>query len=417
MFKLNNLFHYFKKIAQGTTKIMNAEAQPVIKKPKYDGRTKKRKWEDRRSDKGAGLYPEKKVCDEVYVRIKKRKYAMLLGYSGVDYYGMQRNPLTRTIEEDLFKALFKSELITEEAFHQVQTIQYQRAARTDKGVSAARQVVSIKLPEEVDISKVNELLPDQIKIFGIKRVTKGFNSKSQCDGRTYTYMLPTVAFAKSDDATANQETFRLSSDVLNEVNDLLKNYLGTKNFHNFTCKKKHNDPSAKRYIFSFECEPPFIRNGVEFAVMKVKGQSFMLHQIRKMVGLIIALVKGYINFDIMTKALSQEKINIPRAPGLGLVLDFVHYDSYNSRYGKDGIHDVLDWKELDVSVNDFKEKFIYPTIVDTEIKEQVMLSWLAERLSTHNFDPSANDLKPSDDEHSSDEEQVSKRPPENSTIA
>ncbi|KAK4885595.1 hypothetical protein RN001_001866 [Aquatica leii] len=383
---------------------MSTDAQLVIKKPKYDGRTKKRKWEERRSDKGTGLYPEKKTSTEPYVRIKKRKYAMLLGYSGVDYYGMQRNPSTRTIEEDLFQALLKSELITQEAFDQIQTIQYQRAARTDKGVSAARQVVSIKLPEEVDISKVNELLPDQINVFAIKRVTKGFNSKSQCDARTYTYMLPTVTFAKSDDTTVTQESFRLSDNALKEINQVLSNFLGTKNFHNFTSKKKHNDPSAKRYIFSFKCEPPFIRKGVEFVILKVKGQSFMLHQIRKMVGLVIAVIKGYIPFDMMVKAWTPEKINIPRAPGLGLVLDFVHYDNYNYRYGTDGIHDVLEWNEVEDSVNDFKEKFIYPTIIDTEIKDQVMLSWLSERLSTHNFDGSGNDGKCSDDEHSSEEE-------------
>ena len=29
---------------------------------------------------------------------------------------------------------------------------------------------------------------------------------------------------------------------------------------------------------------PFVREGLEFAVMTVKGQSFMIHQIRKMVG-------------------------------------------------------------------------------------------------------------------------------------
>lgn len=51
----------------------------------------------------------------------------------------------KTIEEEIFKALLKTGLITEEAFNQIQTVQYQRAARTDKGVSAARQVVSIKL--------------------------------------------------------------------------------------------------------------------------------------------------------------------------------------------------------------------------------------------------------------------------------
>ena len=29
---------------------------------------------------------------------------------------------------------------------------------------------------------------------------------------------------------------------------------------------------------------PFVREGLEFAVVTVKGQSFMIHQIRKMIG-------------------------------------------------------------------------------------------------------------------------------------
>lgn len=58
-----------------------------------------------------------------------------------------RNPGTKTIEEDLLTALLKANFITEEAFSTPQLIQFQRAARTDKGVSAVRQVVSIKLRE------------------------------------------------------------------------------------------------------------------------------------------------------------------------------------------------------------------------------------------------------------------------------
>jgi len=58
-----------------------------------------------------------------------------------------RNPGMKTIEEELLTALLKANFITEEAFNTPQMIQFQRAARTDKGVSAVRQVVSIKLRE------------------------------------------------------------------------------------------------------------------------------------------------------------------------------------------------------------------------------------------------------------------------------
>lgn len=118
--------------------------ETLVSKPKYNGKIKKRNWEERRSDYGA-ISEEKKQKLEGKERIKKRKFAMLLGYSGVDYYGMQRNPNTRTIEEDLLSALLKCELIDDQAFNQIQIVQFQRAARTDKGVSASRQVVSLKM--------------------------------------------------------------------------------------------------------------------------------------------------------------------------------------------------------------------------------------------------------------------------------
>ena len=101
--------------------------------------------------------PEKRVLEEEsnveakvqktdsFVRRKKRKFALMLGYNGKNYLGMQRNPGVPTIEEDLMKALFQADLINSEEFETIQNINFQRAARTDKGVSAVRQVVSLKL--------------------------------------------------------------------------------------------------------------------------------------------------------------------------------------------------------------------------------------------------------------------------------
>lgn len=86
-----------------------------------------------------------KTETEIIQRIKRKNHAMLLGYLGKDYYGMQRNPGMKTIEEDLATALLKANLISEEHFKDIRAIGFQRAARTDKGVSAIRQIVSLKL--------------------------------------------------------------------------------------------------------------------------------------------------------------------------------------------------------------------------------------------------------------------------------
>lgn len=144
-FTFANIISCFKpeKIDLNPRPVINMSDSRAFKKARYDGRSKKRQWEERRSDRGEGLgydAPSKKSKNEneedaaeTLDKVKRRKFCLLMGYSGVNYYGMQRNPHTKTIEEDLFKALFKIGLINEDCYNQVQNMQFQRAARTDKG--------------------------------------------------------------------------------------------------------------------------------------------------------------------------------------------------------------------------------------------------------------------------------------------
>lgn len=111
------------------------------KKQRYNGAWKKRKWNFNRRDDS----DEKRVRTNPEERVKKRKYCMLMAFAGAKFFGMQRNPGVNTIEEELLKAFFKNKLINEEGLNQPQMIHFQRAARTDKGVSAVRQCCSLKL--------------------------------------------------------------------------------------------------------------------------------------------------------------------------------------------------------------------------------------------------------------------------------
>lgn len=93
----------------------------------------------------------------------------------------------------------------------------------------------------------------------MKRVTKGFNSKNQCDARTYRYVIPTFSLAPEDpifleigeerelDVEKRLEQlstidgkpyneFRLTTDMLDKLNETLKLFERTHNFHNFTSK-------------------------------------------------------------------------------------------------------------------------------------------------------------------------------------
>ncbi|EDV91085.1 GH16145 [Drosophila grimshawi] len=371
-----------------------AEDESVKEANRLKRTLKRKKWVDWHAqdaeDAANGI---KRAPFDPADRIKRKKSAILLSYCGANYYGMQRNPGMQTIEEELFKAMLKHNWITEDSFKQVQIASFQRAARTDKGVSAARQVCSIKLPDELDLVAFNKDLPETIRLFGVERVTKGFNAKEQCNARTYTYTLPSIAFAGCNEQQNQQDqaTFRLTPALHEQICETLKLYEGTKNFHNFTSKKNFLDPSAKRFIMSFTSSAPFHSpQGIEFVTLQVKGQSFMLHQIRKMVGLAIAIVRGNTTRITLERALTEERLDLPMAPGLGLVLDTVHYERYNDRYGKDGIHKPLTWSVQEQQVTQFIELHIYSNIYRTEAEQCNMLDWLST-LHFHSYDTRRGD--------------------------
>lgn len=68
-------------------------------------------------------------------KLKKKKVAMLISYCGQGYHGMQINHGFKTIEGELFDVFLKMGIMDEEAHKTPNLVQFQRAARTDKGVN------------------------------------------------------------------------------------------------------------------------------------------------------------------------------------------------------------------------------------------------------------------------------------------
>jgi len=108
---------------------------------------------------------------------------------------------------------------------------------------------------------------------------------------------------------------------------------------------------------------------IEKCIYFILGQSFMLHQIRKMVGVIIAICRGVAKLDVIERSWKKDRLDLPIAPGLGLVLEEVHYDKYNEKFGNDGMHERLDFIELNDQVAAFRVKYILPTIIKIEKEE------------------------------------------------
>ncbi|GJZ34815.1 pseudouridine synthase, catalytic domain-containing protein, partial [Tanacetum coccineum] len=170
-------------------------------------------------------------------------------------------------------------------------------------------------------------------------------------------------------------------------NKILKQYEGTHNFHNFTTRTKAADPSAKRYIISFNANTTVTVDGIEFVKCEVVGQSFMLHQIRKMIGVAVAIMRNCAPESLMESALQQEygrlgtnkgswdvRINVPTAPEVGLYLDECFFSSYNQKWRD--THEEVSMKDYAQEAEEFKLKYIYSHIASTEHKEGAVAVWL-----------------------------------------
>ncbi|KAF7568428.1 TruA, Pseudouridylate synthase [Pyrenophora tritici-repentis] len=133
---------------------------------------------------------------EAEERRPKRKVAVMIGYSGTGYKGMQIDNKQKTIEGDLFNAFVAAGAISKANAVDPKKVSLVRCARTDKGVHAAGNVVSLKLiiEDEDIVDKINSHLTDQIRVWGIQRTVGSFSCYQACDSRWYEYLIPTHSF-------------------------------------------------------------------------------------------------------------------------------------------------------------------------------------------------------------------------------
>ena len=100
-------------------------------------------------------------------------------------------------------------------------------------------------------------------------------------------------------------------------------FLGTHNFHNYTVSKTPMDPSAQRHLLSIVVSDPVRIHNEVYLRVKIEGQSFMLHQIRKMMGMTVEVARGRCSLYQVYTSMSTGKMITPLAPSTGLFLDKV----------------------------------------------------------------------------------------------
>ncbi|EFH65319.1 tRNA pseudouridine synthase family protein [Arabidopsis lyrata subsp. lyrata] len=158
-------------------------------------------------------------------------------------------------------------------------------------------------------------------------------------------------------------------------NRILSCYVGSYNFHNFTTRTKADDPAANRQIISFTANTVINLDGIDFIKCEVLGKSFMLHQIRKMMGLAVAIMRNCASESLIQTAFSKDvNITVPMAPEVGLYLDECFFTSYNKKF--EDSHEEVSMEAYKEEAEAFKLKHIYSHICATERKYGNMALWL-----------------------------------------
>lgn len=129
----------------GTSKLLKP-ADNYTSRFQYNGYLKAKRWQYY-DDERLGTYGPETEEQYHYRLLKKQKCCVLMGFAGGDYFGMQYNKGVHTIEQVLFDAMLKNGWILPEHIQQPWLVEFDRGSRTDRGVSAARQNISLTLRE------------------------------------------------------------------------------------------------------------------------------------------------------------------------------------------------------------------------------------------------------------------------------
>ncbi|GAA5855177.1 hypothetical protein JCM8547_008972 [Rhodosporidiobolus lusitaniae] len=393
-------------------------------------------------------------------KLPKKKVAVLIGYNGLGYKGSQHNPGMPTIEGEFFKSFVAAGVISEDNSNNPQKVSLARAARTDAGVHAAINVITLKMilnppsmPEGTSLEDhLNAHLPSTMRVWSVIRVQGSFDPRRLCDQRQYEYTLPTHVFlgpkpgtemgvaldkarasrssvppgasssappeeltspiidatkqfweqqgpkSKFADDVEAKKKWRMPQGVLEQAREFVKAYEGSHNYYNFTVGKDFRDRSCQRVMKKLEVSEPFVVNDTEYVSVSFLGQSFMLHQIRKMIGLFILAVRTSTPASLVPETFGPSRIHVPKAPGLGLLLVEPQYYEYNKRVveaneknvnlqkaGKlneqelaDSTRETIDPVRIGLAekLDEFKQEQVYKRMWQVEEEQLVFSKWL-----------------------------------------
>jgi tRNA pseudouridine38-40 synthase len=242
------------------------------------------------------------------------KFVLLIEYDGTQYHGFQWQVDLPTIQNELEQAIKR---------FCGQSGRVMAASRTDTGVHAKGQVASFWARSALDtmtlVRALNHYLPGDIAVKAAYRARDDFSVRRDALSREYRYRI-----LSSNTRSPFSRRFALflprmlDIEAMNEACQLMQGE------HDFASFASALDDS--RSTFRNVHEAGVERKG-DFTVFRIVANSFLPHQVRSTVGLLIRLGRGKISIQGFRDIMQARSLGLagPLSPACGLYLMNVNY--------------------------------------------------------------------------------------------
>jgi len=255
-------------------------------------------------------------------------WKLILAWDGTDFYGWQVQPDRITVQGELSDAI---ERITGER------VLPQGSGRTDAGVHARGQVASFFLsagiPEANLLRALNRTLPESIRVLSAEHAPSDFHARHSAQAKVYEYRIyrgeicpPWIArFAWALHWSLDLVRMQAAAELI----------LGTHDFSSFAA----SDPDLTTRAVAEHFDPPKVEGTIrtiymshwreepDLLVYRVRGNGFLHHMVRNLVGTFIDAGRGHIAPEGISRILAARSRSAAgaTAPARGLFLDSVEY--------------------------------------------------------------------------------------------
>jgi tRNA pseudouridine38-40 synthase len=249
-----------------------------------------------------------------------RTLKLTLAYDGAAYRGWQRQPGSRTLQDEIEQAILR---ITGEK------VVISGSGRTDSGVHALGQVASFHtectLPPVALRKALNAELPNDIVVVDAAEAVPGFHARKWAKRKRYRYVIHN---SRTGDVFRRATSWhycygKLDAEAMHRA---AQHWRGTHDFRSFESQWPQRSSSV-RTVLDIECRRLAAPDHKVIA-FEVEADGFLYNMVRTMVGTLVEVGRGRKPETWTAELLTagDRRQAGMKVPAQGLFLMSVHYD-------------------------------------------------------------------------------------------